>query len=265
MTTHPNAPIVGNHNSALHFALRPAVNIEKLTVKFGTPVAKSGTIIFNSHTLSDSISIRSTGGNNILVLPRNSVIGKIHVDFRSTNSCAFIEFEATRANILMGYGCVMYIGSGATFTNSTNFTLAEEKDIFIGPNCMFAENIFASNTDGHPIFSQDGERINHGRSILIGEHVWAGRGSEILKGSVVHSGSVIGARSLVSGTIPPNSICIGSPARVIRTDIHFGRVTTVREKIINQPETTVFFSDLDTSNYEGFVMAQDFIGRPRFT
>jgi acetyltransferase-like isoleucine patch superfamily enzyme len=52
--------------------------------------------------------------------------------------------------------------------------------------------------------------------INIGDDVWIGYGATILDGSVIGTGSVIGAKSVVAGHIPPCSIVVGNPARVIK-------------------------------------------------
>lgn len=51
----------------------------------------------------------------------------------------------------------------------------------------------------------------------IGSDVWVGYGATILSGVSIGDSCVIGAGSLVVDDIPPNSIAVGVPARVIRT------------------------------------------------
>lgn len=52
--------------------------------------------------------------------------------------------------------------------------------------------------------------------IVIGDDVFIGTNSVVLKGSVIGNRSIIGAGSVVSGQIPPNEIWAGNPARFIR-------------------------------------------------
>jgi acetyltransferase-like isoleucine patch superfamily enzyme len=63
-----------------------------------------------------------------------------------------------------------------------------------------------------PIFEQ--ERLSKG--ITVGKRCWIGAGSKILDGSVIGDDVIIGACSLVKGTIPPMTIAVGSPAEVVR-------------------------------------------------
>lgn len=51
---------------------------------------------------------------------------------------------------------------------------------------------------------------------VIGSDVWIGRGCAILKGSTIGDGAVVGANSVVRGSLPEQSIAVGSPARIVR-------------------------------------------------
>lgn len=54
------------------------------------------------------------------------------------------------------------------------------------------------------------------KGIVIEDDVWIGAGCKILDGVTIGQGSVIGAGSVVSRSIPPYSVAMGVPARVIR-------------------------------------------------
>ncbi len=52
--------------------------------------------------------------------------------------------------------------------------------------------------------------------IRIGRNVWIGFDCCILPGTTIGEGAIIGARSVVSGNVPPFAVVAGNPARVIR-------------------------------------------------
>jgi carbonic anhydrase/acetyltransferase-like protein (isoleucine patch superfamily) len=52
--------------------------------------------------------------------------------------------------------------------------------------------------------------------IMIGTNCWFGCGSTVLKNVEIGFGSIIGARALVKSSIPPFSMAVGNPARVVR-------------------------------------------------
>jgi chloramphenicol O-acetyltransferase type B len=65
----------------------------------------------------------------------------------------------------------------------------------------------AKGIEGHP--KQTGD-------IVIGNDVWIGANAVLLGGITIGDGAVIGANAVVSRDIPPYSIAVGNPARVIK-------------------------------------------------
>lgn len=54
------------------------------------------------------------------------------------------------------------------------------------------------------------------KKTTIQENVWIGCGSVILAGSCIGNGTVIGANSTVTNSIPSNSVAFGTPCRVYK-------------------------------------------------
>jgi acetyltransferase-like isoleucine patch superfamily enzyme len=54
------------------------------------------------------------------------------------------------------------------------------------------------------------------RAVRIGDGSWLGFGSVVLPGADIGRHVVIGANSVVTGTIPDYSVAVGAPAKVIR-------------------------------------------------
>lgn len=90
------------------------------------------------------------------------------------------------------------------------------EDVFIGRDTLIAEYVVIRDqdhrTDARPL-SQSGFLT---KPIHIGRDVWIGCKASILRGASVGDRSVVGAHSLVRSKIPPNSLAVGAPARVVR-------------------------------------------------
>ena len=56
-----------------------------------------------------------------------------------------------------------------------------------------------------------------GPDTTIGNDVWIGQGATILPGAQIGHGCIIGAKSVVAGTIPPYTIVAGNPAKPLRS------------------------------------------------
>ncbi len=54
------------------------------------------------------------------------------------------------------------------------------------------------------------------KDIIIGENVWIGAGCIITAGVTIGEGSVVGAGSVVNKDIPPNSLAVGVPAKIVK-------------------------------------------------
>lgn len=91
------------------------------------------------------------------------------------------------------------------FHGNNRITLGS--DVYLAPNVCF----FAS---GHDV--DDLSKLVGG-DIVVGDRVWIGANAIILPGVTIGSGCVIGAGSVVTKDIPPNSVAVGNPARVIKT------------------------------------------------
>lgn len=52
---------------------------------------------------------------------------------------------------------------------------------------------------------------------VVGNDVWIGQNVTVMAGSHIGDGSIIGANSTVAGEIPPYSVAVGNPCRVIKT------------------------------------------------
>jgi len=91
--------------------------------------------------------------------------------------------------------------------------------VSIGENCAIAPNctIIGANHNFQrtdiPIKQQG---VSNRGGIAIEEDVWIGANCVVLDGVTIGKGSVIGAGSIVTRDIPPYSIAVGNPCKVIK-------------------------------------------------
>ncbi|SMX46469.1 acyltransferase [Actibacterium lipolyticum] len=83
-------------------------------------------------------------------------------------------------------------------------------DVLFGPEVMVTAAGYRFN-DGSPVTQQPMDEAD----VFIGNDVWLGTRAIVLPGAKIGDGSIIGAGALVRGEIPPYSIAVGVPARVV--------------------------------------------------
>jgi acetyltransferase-like isoleucine patch superfamily enzyme len=119
----------------------------------------------------------------------------------------------------------LVIGRDTTIEEAAIAVTEDRSTVTIGSDCMLAFGIDIRNGDSHGIYDKvSGQRINKAANITIGDHVWIAAHASILKGVSLGDGCIIGSRSLVTGgEIPANSLAVGVPARIIRTNVVWTR------------------------------------------
>ena len=103
----------------------------------------------------------------------------------------------------------------------SSVVLSARSNIIIGDNVKIGANVRVFDHDHHSldsIFRRGGEDKSHvkTRPVVIGDDVFIGTNSIILKGVSVGNRSVIGAGSVVSCDVPADEIWAGNPARFVK-------------------------------------------------
>lgn len=104
------------------------------------------------------------------------------------------------------------IKDGAGISSSL---LSSHESITIGRNTLIGADCMIVDSDFHEIPLGSSLGVRHA-PVEIGDGVFIGTRSIILKGVSIGNGSVIGAGSVVAKSIPPHCIAAGNPAKVIR-------------------------------------------------
>jgi acetyltransferase-like isoleucine patch superfamily enzyme len=112
---------------------------------------------------------------------------------------------------------VVTIGDRVRIEHGVNISgqdaLTIEDDVLIAGGCYISDNNHSINPEGPRYLDQPLTSA----PTVIGKGAWLGQNVCILAGSFVGERSVIGAGSIVNGYIPPYSIAVGAPARVVKT------------------------------------------------
>lgn len=123
--------------------------------------------------------------------------------------------------------CGKHIFIGEKTIINMNCTMMDENIIRIGNQVLIAPNV-QFYTATHPI--EAGERFvenwdetsgdlffrTKALPIIIEDNVWIGGGVIVLAGVTIGNNSVIGAGSVVTKSIPPCSVAVGNPCKIIR-------------------------------------------------
>ncbi len=114
---------------------------------------------------------------------------------------------------------------GDDISLSANVHIACLHRIHIGDGLLAGSNVLISDHT-HGLYSGPSQSdpatrpahrpLHSSGEIVIGRNVWLGDGVCVLAGATIGDGAVIGANSVVRGHIPPATIAVGAPARVVR-------------------------------------------------
>jgi maltose O-acetyltransferase len=120
-------------------------------------------------------------------------------------------------NVLITYtpDSLIVVGQGTRLNGAglMAYTLIE-----IGPRCILGSTLLF-DSDFHPL--DPGRRHDthapvHCAPIVVGENVWLGGQSAVLKGVTVGENSVVAFRAVVAESVPPDVVVAGNPARIVK-------------------------------------------------
>ena len=134
-------------------------------------------------------------------------------------------------------GCSFSVGKDGQCTVG-DFTLLNgalimvEERIEIGSHCLISWNVGIADSDFHPL--EPAQRLIDAQAIapffkdrpprpklktapvIISNNVWIGMNATILKGVTIGENSVVAAGSVVTKSVPPNTVVAGNPAVIVK-------------------------------------------------
>lgn len=111
------------------------------------------------------------------------------------------------------------VGDNTFIGHACSFSIAER--VSIGRDCLLAAGVAVMDMDGHPLDAAErragrptpSEQIS---AVTIGDDVWIGGGTLVLKGVSIGNRAIVAARSVVTKDVPPDTVVAGNPARIIK-------------------------------------------------
>ena len=160
--------------------------------------------------------IQSIGLPQIVIKSGGSIIVKDKL---------YMTNKASEATLGINRKCKLLIYKNALLEiegplSMSNTTIVVTKHIKIGHNVMIGGGCFIVDSDFHSMDynhwgTPDDEIFMKRQDVIIGNNVFIGMNSIILKGVSIGDGAIIAAGAVVSKSIPANEIWGGNPAKFI--------------------------------------------------
>jgi acetyltransferase-like isoleucine patch superfamily enzyme len=148
----------------------------------------------------------------------------------------FGEGSFMQGPIFFHYGKHTKIGKRCFF--NYNLTIQDDTFVTIGDDCNFGPNVTIV-TPIHPMLpderrlmlDKDSNKRHfcYAKPVAIGKDCWFGANVVVCPGVEIGDNCVIGAGSVVTRSIPPNTFAAGNPCRVIRE-------ITQQDSMVNKPD-----------------------------
>ncbi len=140
-------------------------------------------------------------GNNVFIDDYPTLIGAkdANIQFTSWN------ISDHKGEIKIGKYCLITPGVRI---------MAAEK-IHIGDSCMIAHGAYISDADWHGIYNRS-KPVGKTKPVIFEDNVWIGDSAIVCKGVKIGKNSIIGAGSVVTKDVPPNTVFAGNPAKKVK-------------------------------------------------
>lgn len=93
--------------------------------------------------------------------------------------------------------------------------ISASDEIIIGDSVMMANGVYITDSDWHGIYDRV-SRPKEAFPVHIGNNVWLGDHSTILKGVTIGDNSIIAANAVITRDVPANVVMAGNPAKIVK-------------------------------------------------
>jgi acetyltransferase-like isoleucine patch superfamily enzyme len=162
---------------------------------------------------------RAFGDGSMIRFPQVALMNEDHIEIGAdtmigqnvTLSAGTVPNQEGMPDCVVKIGDRCLIGQGSGIVGHLSIEVGD--DVMTGHLVYITDQNHGFDDVSLPIRAQWGAN----RAVRIGSGSWIGHGSVILPGASIGRNVVIGANSVVTGTIPDYSVAVGVPAKVIRT------------------------------------------------
>ena len=171
-------------------------------------------------------------GRNVIISPESRISTCGNISF-GDNTWMYGTISAFPHN----KDCIVSIGSDCYIGDQTRIWVG--KKIVIGDRVLIAHNVNIFDTTTHPIdkkiraehelivktkgMPEEQYDTIYETPVTIGDDVWIGCNSIVLRGVTIGEGAIVSAGSVVTKDVPPNTMVAGNPAKVVN---NFGSLQT---------------------------------------
>lgn len=166
-----------------------------ITIRHPKKISIGNNSVIDDYSILDA---KGEEGKNICI-GDNVILGR-----NATLSCKGGKISIGN-NTNLGINTAIYSGSAVSIGNNV---------LFAASCYIFGDGAHRSDRTDIPIIQQ-GQELSKG--ITIEDGAWLGAGVKILDGVTIGRDSIIGAGAVVTSSIPPYSIALGIPARIVKT------------------------------------------------
>ncbi len=154
-------------------------------------------------TIYEFATLDAANDNDSIEIGNNTIVHEFSF-LKAFDGKIKIGEDCTINPFCLIYGCEKGIEIGNGVRIATGASMVANSHVFKDPNTYFHKQGVTS------------------KGIRIEDDVWIASGVRIIDGVTIGKGSIIGANSVVTKNIPPYSIAVGVPARVIKERLEEG-------------------------------------------